>query len=71
MKRINSGVNSNTTGCISPLEFDCQSPLKFYEHCKKCARFSDDCHYLKMGLELLLHEKILRYDANVESLKEI
>ena len=71
MKRINSGVISNTTGCISPLEFDCQSPLKFYEHCKKCARFSDDCHYLKMGLELLLREKVLRYDANVASPKEI
>jgi hypothetical protein len=66
MKRINSHVNK-ATGCISPLEFDCQSPLKFYEHCKKCARFSDDCHYLKMGLELLLHEKVLRYDTNAES----
>ena len=44
---------------IFPLEFDCQAPLKFYEHCKKCARFSHDCHYLKMGLELLLREKEL------------
>ena len=67
MKKINSHVNGKTTECISPLEFDCQSPLKFYEHCKKCARFSDDCHYLKMGLELLLREKVLRYDTSAAS----
>lgn len=67
MKRIDTNETSNSTGCISPIEFDCQSPLKFYEHCKTCPRFNDDCRYLKMGLELLLREKVLRYDLNVES----
>ena len=54
---------SEKSRSIFPLEFDCQAPLKFYEHCKNCARFSDDCHYLKMGLELLLREKELCHRA--------
>ena len=64
MKRTNGNVKSNDMGCISPLKFNCQSPLKFYEHCKNCARFDDDCQYLKMGLELLLRDKVLLYDTN-------
>lgn len=48
---------------LNPLEFACQAPLKFYEHCTKCARFSYDCPYLKMVLELFHRKKKLRYDA--------
>ena len=56
---------SEKSRSIFPLEFDCQAPLKFYENCKKCARFSDDCHYLKMEmeLELFLREKELCHRA--------
>jgi hypothetical protein len=63
MKEITPREERGKSGCIYPLAFDCQAPLKFYEHCAKCARFSDDCPYLKMGLELLLRKKKLRYNA--------
>ncbi len=63
MKEITPREERGKSGCIYPLAFDCQAPLKFYEHCAKCARFSDDCPYLKMGLELLLKKKKLRYNA--------
>lgn len=63
MEHMVINKESGKSGSIFPLEFDCQAPLKFYEHCKKCARFSEDCHYLKMGLELLLREKELRHQA--------
>lgn len=67
MIRINSHVIDKTAECISPLDFDCQSPLKFYVHFKKCARFNDDYHYLKKGLELFLREKVLCYDTSAAS----
>jgi hypothetical protein len=63
MKEITPIEERGKSGCIYPLAFDCQAPLKFYEHCAKCARFSDDCPYLKMGLELLHKKKKLRYNA--------
>ncbi len=63
MKEITPREERGRSGWIYPLAFDCQAPLKFYEHCVKCARFSDDCPYLKMGLELLLRKKKLRYNA--------
>jgi hypothetical protein len=34
---------------ISVLEFGCQAPLRFFEHCAACPRFEDDCPDLKMG----------------------
>ncbi len=46
---------------IHASEFDCQGPLRLYEHCKDCDRFSAECRDLKMGLELLLREKSLCY----------
>jgi hypothetical protein len=63
MEDMVTNKGSEKSRSIFPLEFDCQAPLKFYEHCQKCARFSDDCHYLKMGLELLLREKELCHRA--------
>ena len=46
---------------ISPLEFHCLTPLKFFEHCANCPEFNSDCSYLKMALELFHGEKKLRY----------
>ena len=63
MENVVTKKGSEKSRSIFPLEFDCQAPLKFYEHCKKCARFSDDCRYLKMGLELLLRERELCHRA--------
>ena len=65
MREIAIKKESEEPGTVFPSEFDCQAPLKFFEHCKKCPRAADDCPYLKMGLELLLGEKNLCYAAEV------
>lgn len=61
MHEITINKESEKPESIHASEFDCQAPLRLYEHCKKCDRFSDDCRDLKMGLELLLREKNLCY----------
>ena len=61
MHKITINKESEKPESIHASEFDCQAPLRLYEHCKKCARFSDDCRDLKMSLELLLREKNLCY----------
>jgi len=52
-------MQSNITGMIHVLEFECQAPLKFYEHCKKCPRFGNDCPDLSLGVELLRRKRKL------------
>jgi len=47
---------------VHVLEFSCQSPLKFYEHCSTCARFGDDCPDLQLGLEILRRKQKLVYE---------
>jgi len=42
---------------VSVLEFGCQAPLKFFEHCTNCARFSDSCPDLALGKEILRGKK--------------
>ena len=61
MHEITINKESEKPESIHASEFDCQAPLRLYEHCKKCDRFSDDCRDLKVGLELLLREKNLCY----------
>jgi hypothetical protein len=61
MNETSINKESETPESIHALEFDCEAPLRFYEHCKKCDRFYDGCPYLKMGLELLQREKNLCY----------
>lgn len=63
MKETTFKKENGEPGTANPLEFDCQAPLRFYEHCAKCVRFGDGCPYLKLGLELFLKEKKLCYDA--------
>lgn len=46
---------------ISVLEFGCQAPLRFFEHCAKCARFGDDCPDLRVGKEVLRGKKKIAY----------
>lgn len=46
---------------VSPLEFNCLSPLKLYEHCVSCPQFGEDCPHVKTLLALLSGEKKLRY----------
>ena len=61
MHEITINEESEKRDSIHASEFDCLAPLRLYEQCKKCARFSDDCRDLKMGLELLFREKNLCY----------
>jgi hypothetical protein len=60
-------MKSRKSGAIHALEFDCQAPLKFYEHCTSCARFGDDCPELALGIELLRGRKRLVYGAESDS----
>jgi len=46
---------------ISVLEFGCQAPLRFFEHCVACPRFGDDCPDLVMGKEILRAKKKSAY----------
>lgn len=46
---------------ISPLEFHCLAPLKFFEHCANCPEYESGCSYLNMALALFHGEKKLRY----------
>lgn len=49
---------------ISVLEFECQAPLRFFEHCAACARFGDDCPDLAIGKEILRGKKKISYGNN-------
>ena len=46
---------------ISILEFGCRAPLKFFEHCSKCARFGDSCPDLALGKAILRGKKKIAY----------
>lgn len=46
---------------ISVFEFGCEAPLRFYEHCSSCPRFSDGCHDLTLGKEILRGKKKISY----------
>jgi len=57
-------MKSKHSGTIHALEFGCQAPLKFYEHCASCARLGDDCPDLALGREVLRGKKRIVYDAD-------
>ena len=54
-------MKSGRSGMIHALEFSCQAPLKFYQHCAACARFGDDCPDLELGKEILRGKKRIIY----------
>jgi hypothetical protein len=47
---------------VHVLEFGCEAPLRFYEHCSACPRFGDDCPDLQLGLEILRGKKKLVFE---------
>jgi hypothetical protein len=57
-------MESKQPRMIHALEFDCQAPLKFYEHCAACPRFGDDCPDLALGKEILRGGGKLIYNGN-------
>ena len=56
-------MTSKHSGMIHALEFGCQAPLKFYEHCTSCPRFGDDCPDLALGRAVLRGKKKIAYDG--------
>ncbi len=56
-------MTSKHSGMIHALEFGCQAPLKFYEHCASCAKLGDDCPDLALGREVLSGKKRIVYDG--------
>ncbi|MBA3019375.1 MAG: hypothetical protein KJ550_12110 [Proteobacteria bacterium] len=56
-------MKGDITGMIHVLEFECEAPLNFYEHCKKCPRFDDNCPDLSLGVEILRRKKKIDYSG--------
>lgn len=48
---------------IHAMEFECQAPLKFFEHCSSCSKFGDGCPDLMLGKDILRRKKKLVYHA--------
>ena len=48
---------------IHALEFGCQTPLRFYEHCASCPQFGEGCEDLRLGEEVLRGRKRLVYNS--------
>lgn len=64
-------MKSKQSGTIHVLEFNCQAPLRFYEHCASCARFGDNCPDLALGIEVLRGRKELVYNTEFQSVDGI
>jgi hypothetical protein len=57
-------MKKSVSGMVHALEFDCQAPLKFYEHCSSCPRFGDECPDLALGKEILRKKKQVVYHGD-------
>jgi hypothetical protein len=60
-------MTKSVSGMVHALEFDCEAPLKFYEHCSACPRFGDKCPDLALGKEILSGKKKLVYKGDLDS----
>ena len=60
-------MTKSASGMVHALEFDCQAPLKFYEHCSSCPRFDDECPDLALGKEILRKKKKVVYNNDFDS----
>ena len=52
---------------IHATEFNCQTPLKFYEHCAACPRFGQDCPDMLLGLDIIRGKKSVVYNGTPTS----
>ena len=52
---------------IHALEFECQTPQKFYENCASCPRFIDDCPDLALGMAILRGKKKIVYSEELKT----
>lgn len=54
-------------GMIHALEFECQTPQKFYENCASCPRFTDNCTDLALGIAILRGKKKIVYNEEIQT----
>ena len=52
---------------IHALEFECQTPQKFYENCASCPRFANDCPDLALGMAILRGKKKIVYSEELKT----
>ena len=64
-------IKNSRSGMVHVLEFGCQTPLKFYEHCVSCPRFGKDCPDLSLGKEILQGKKEIVYNGEPDSKKSV
>lgn len=57
-------MTNGHSGMIHALEFGCQAPLRFYEHCAACPRFGESCDDLRLGRDVLRGKKKLVYNTD-------
>ncbi len=62
-------MTSYRTDKIHALEFGCQRPLRFYEHCSACPRFGDGCPDLELGKEILQGKEKIAYGQVTQKMK--
>jgi hypothetical protein len=65
-KECRAGVCRNPR-IIRVLEFGCEAPRKFYEHCVSCPRFGEDCPDLALSREMLTGKKKLVFSDEPDS----
>jgi hypothetical protein len=65
-KECPAGVCRNPE-IIRILEFGCESPLRFYEHCASCPQFEVGCADLALSRDLLEGKKTLVFSDKVAS----
>ena len=63
-------MNSKNSKIIHATEFHCQTPLKFYEHCRSCPQF-DKCPDLALIKEVLRMEKSINYNRELYSARGV
>jgi NADH-quinone oxidoreductase subunit F len=69
-KECPAGVCRNPK-IIRVLEFGCEAPRKFYEHCVSCPRFGEDCPDLAMSGEILSGKKKVVFSGEPDSKESI
>ena len=55
------------TGTIHAIEFGCEVPKRFFEHCSACPQSENGCRDLALGKEILKGKKKLTYTGSGET----
>ena len=60
-------MRNSYLGRVHVLEFECQAPLKFYEHCSACPKSIDMCPDLELGKDIIRGKKKIIYNNSFDS----